>query len=560
MQIHHVEDFGADLEIVREHREEAGNLADDLLITVTQFFRDPSTYEFLEQDVLPRLFQGKGSEDHIRIWSIGCATGEEAYSLAMVLLEAATRRNDSPRIQIFASDLHDLSLRKAREGVYPESIRESVGPERLRRFFAKEDSTYRVRKNLREAIVFAPHNLLRDPPFAHIDLVSCRNLLIYLEREAQGEVLTLLHYALNPDGLLLLGSSESVDRSNLFLPENKEHRLYRRRNVPARELHLPMTARSVFGPPGKPELGPARSRPRPREHGALHERLVERYAPPSVLVTDDLRILHSSSGAGRYLHLPGGEPTNSLLKVVRNPLRAEVRAVLHAARENPGTVKGNPVRMEIGGEARKVTVRARRVEEPDQDDLFLVMFEEASNFPESTPEADRPKSDATIRELELELEHTRERLRTAIEDYETSQEEMQTSFEELQSTNEELRSTLEELETSKEELQSVNEELSTVNQENRHRLVELAQVSADLQNLLTAIDIATLFLDRNLHIVRFTPRVADLFSIRVADRGRPLGDLTHRLGPRISRTTPGRCSTGWSRWNARSRARTGDGI
>jgi two-component system CheB/CheR fusion protein len=542
MQLHSLEDLQAYLEMLRKDHKEAKQLADDLLITVTRFFRDAETFHLLEREVIPRLFEDKGPDDHVRVWSVGCSTGEEAYSLAMLLLEEAARRKDPPQIQIFASDLHETALKQAREGVYPETIHENVSQERLRKFFRKVDSSYRIRKQVRELIVFAPHNLLHDPPFAHLDFVSCRNLLIYLQREAQRDVISLLHYALRPEGLLLLGGSEAVDRADLFTPEDKSHCLYRRRNVPVRDLRLVQpprqpnagveTASESESEEGEQEDGPpgrVRRMHRPPGYGQLHERMVERYAPPSLLLSDDHSVVHYSVNAGRYLELTGGEPTSNVYKLIREPLRTELRTALYAVRGKRTHIRSRPISVEIEGEERRVVMHVRAAEDGQLGGFYLVVFDEVDGGERGGAPGGEADVDAHVRELETELDLTKQRLRTAIEEYETSQEEMQTSYEELQSANEELRSTMEELETSKEELQSTNEELTTVNQENRHRVEELSQLSADLQNLLAATEIATLFLDRDLRISRFTPRVTELFNIRPSDCGRPLSDLTHRL-------------------------------
>ncbi len=528
MQLHHVEELSNYLDILCQGREEAQHLADDFLITVTEFFRDIASFEKLEADVIPRLFKGKSPEDQVRVWSVGCSTGEEAYSLAILLFEAATRRNNPPQLQVFASDLQDHALKRAREGVYPEAIGTNVSPERLKRFFVKQDSTYRIRKSLREIVVFAPHNLLHDPPFAHMDLIICRNLLIYLQRDAQKDVVNVLHYALNPDGYLMLGSSEAVERSELFVAESKEHCLFRRRNVKARDLHLPLLARGIDR--RAPEEEAADRNQRAPGFGTLHEKMVERYAPPSILVNEYHDIVHYSAHAGQYLEVPGGEPTNNVFKVVREPLRIELRATLHAARETGTGTRSTPIPLQIGAEQRTVVLQVRPVEEPDLKGFFLVIFDDMEPPSQPAGRSEAADADANVKELEAELDLTKKRLQTTIEESDANREETQASLEELQSANEELRSTMEELETSKEELQSMNEELSTVNQENRHRVEELTQMTADLQNLMAATNIPTLFLDRELRILRFTPQVDRIFNIRGADRGRPLTDITDRLG------------------------------
>ncbi|MBK1705875.1 CheR family methyltransferase [Halochromatium glycolicum] len=525
MQLNHIEDLERYLERLRHDPGEVRALGNELLITVTHFFRDGETFEHIQDQVIPALFADKDAGDSIRVWSVGCATGEEAYSLAMLLLEQAGRLEAAPKLEVFASDVHDGSLARAREGLYPDSIAGYVSGERLRRFFFfNEDGFYRVHPQLREIVIFASHNLLKDPPFSHLDLIVCRNLLIYLQRETQEKFIELFHYALNPNGWLWLGPAETIDRAGLFEVEDKRHALHKRRNVPAPEPSLPVfpnTWRTTLadGQDGGRSAEPASS------YGLLHQRMVERFAPPSVLVDQDLKVVHCSEHAGRYLHVPGGEPSANLFKLIREALRVELQAALHRGRERGQPQRTAPVALELDGEPRQVLMQVRPSQDPALGGLSLVIFDElpAGQAPSALePPAEPAEGDAA------ELARTRARLRAVIEQYEASQEEMKGSNEELQSANEELRSTMEELETSKEELQSMNEELQMVNQENRHKVAELTQLSSDLNNLMAASDIATLFLDRQLHIVRVTPRAGELFNIRACDRGRPLTDL-HRL-------------------------------
>ena len=528
MQLRQLEELEQYLQLLRNDTDEVRALSDYILVTVTNFFRDTEVFEEMASAVVPQLFEGKNAQESIRAWSVGCATGEEAYSLAILLIEEAGRREHAPHIQVFASDLHERSLERAREGFFPGDIELDVSAERLRRFFHKEDGGYRVRKEVRELVVFAPHNLLKDPPFSRIDLITCRNVLIYLQRDVQRDVVELFHYALRPDGYLVLGTAETVESADLFRTESKRHCIFRKRNVPALEPRLPVFPILRARVPGEAKLPPA-----PAEsisYGALHLRLLARHAPASMLLSPDQRVVHLSEGAGRFLVHPGGELTASAFKLVRDELRIELRAALHAAREQRRPVRSRPIPLLLEGEPALVIVDVRPALEPDQEGFALVFFEESASAavePSTMLEGQVP---GEARELQAELDVARQRLQTIIEEYETSQEEMKAANEELQSANEELRSTLEELETSKEELQSMNEELQTVNQENRHKVEELGQLSGDLQNLLAASEIATLFLDRELRILRFTPKVSELFNVRPTDRGRPLSDLTHRLG------------------------------
>lgn len=532
MQLHQLEHLADYAAALRDNREEVLQLFDDLLINVTEFFRDEHVFAHLAEEVIPELLRNKGPDDSVRVWSVGCSTGEEAYSLAILLLEALSRSNTAPpRVQVFASDLHEHSLKTAREGVYPDSIAASMSRERLNRWFVMENGSYRVRREVREAVVFAPHILLRDPPFSRLDLVVCRNLMIYLQRDVQQDVLGLFHYALNPGGLLLVGTAESVDGHEAFEVVDKHHCLYARRNVPVKDARLPVFPLSAGGAAGSQETAD-RTPVRPSAgYGALHAQLVEQYAPPSILINHNHDVVHYSSHAGRFLQHPGGDPTTNVLKLVVEPLRIELRAALHSAQERGESVRSRPISVTIADESQRIVLRVRHLDRGESRGHWLVIFDDVEEAPGGGQGgAPDPAQAATVRELDAELELTRQRLQSLIEEYETGQEEMKASNEELQSANEELRSTLEELETSKEELHSMNEELSTVNEENRNRVEELTRLSNDLQNLLVATNIATMFLDRDLRIIRFTPQTENVFNILPTDRGRPLSDLTHRLG------------------------------
>jgi two-component system CheB/CheR fusion protein len=526
MQIRQVDELPEYLQILRLNQEEVQALFKDLLITVTNFFRDRDAFEYLEHHIVPRLFQGKTSDDQVRVWIIGCATGEEAYSLAILLLEYANRLEQPPDIQLFASDIGDDALMRAREGLYPEAIAADVSPERLERFFLKEPGGYRVRKEVRDRILFAPHNILKDPPFSRLDLISCRNLLIYLKRDAQRQIFELFHYALRPEGYLFLGPAESVEGSELFREINKRHSLYQRTST---EGHLPtlplVQARRFTG------MDTAEGRREAPPSAVIHRQLLESYVAPSILVNADHNIVHISAEAGRYLHQPPGEPTNNILRRVLLPFRVELTTLLYTAVRQQQAARSKPIPVNVEGHSLPVSLVVYPATEPELHGYLLVVFEEE----EGSGAADGhlkgiSDSDSTLHEMSEELEQAKRQLQSTIEEFETSKEEMKAANEELQSINEELRSTAEELETSKEELQSMNEELVTVNQENRNKVEELSRLTSNLQNLLSATDIATLFLDRELRIKRFTPQVNELFNILTSDRGRPLSHLTHKLG------------------------------
>ncbi|MBZ0231494.1 MAG: PAS domain-containing protein [Deltaproteobacteria bacterium] len=531
MQVCNAESIADYLRQLREDPAELGRLLRDFLISVTNFFRDPEAYEALEQHVIPRLFQHRG-HDQVRVWVAGCASGEEAYSIAILLAEHAATIS-APMPQVFATDIDETALAEARTDRYPESIALDVRADRLERFFERDGGSYRVRKELREIILFSPHNVLRDPPFSRLDLVTCRNLLIYLNRDAQDRVLDMFHFGLRPEGYLFLGSSETAESTaQQFAVIDAKQRIYARRlastAVGFEAMHS--TARWPV-PPALPLTGNSE---RSLAFGELHHRVVEKYAPPSVLVNEELDIVHVSEHAGRFLVMAGGEPTRQLLRLVLPPLRLDLRSALYAARQPNGSgADTRLVRFEDNGERRVIRLETRSIALPDFDrDLLLVLFDErpadATDVAIVSAAAD-PTIEPVVREMEDELHRTREQLRTTIEQYETSLEELKASNEELHAINEELRSATEELETSKEEQQSINEELTTVNHELKSKVDEISRANSDLQNLMTSTDIGVLFLDRHLHIKRFTPRAQELVNVIATDIGRPLAHLTHRL-------------------------------
>lgn len=528
MQLYGLQEMEAYVGRLRADPGEVRALANDLLISVTNFFRDRAAFALIEREVIPQLFEGKTAGEPVRVWVAGCATGEEAYSLAILLLEYAYRTKEGHSVQVFATDLSEAALQRAREGFYPETIAEDISPERLARFFTQEKGGYRVRKEVREIVLFAPHNLLKDPPFSKVDLISCRNVLIYLEREVHPQLLDIFHYALRPQGWLLLGTAEVVDGSSGFRTVNRKQSLYRRQEIPGQERTLPALPLIPAFPQGAP-LAPAVPGPSApaQRYGLPHGRLLERFAPPSLLVAADYNIVYYSTGTHAYLQQPAGEPTHNVLKRVRDELQPELVTALFRAFTRHEPALSPPIAMQLHGEARQVLLGVWPAAEETQE-MALVLFHERPVQQAGGAEPGMPV-DQVLVGLEEERETLRRQLQATVEEYETSKEEMQAANEELQSMNEELRATAEELETSKEELQSINEELMTVNQENKHRVETLSQLSSDLQNLLAATDIATLFLDRELRITRFTPRASDLFNVLPTDRGRPLAHLTHKL-------------------------------
>ncbi len=531
LQVNGITDLQAYRDHLHLHMDETQALLQDMLISVTNFFRDKEAFDVLEREVLPPLFEGRVEQDRIRAWSVGCATGEEAYSLAMLLQERSLKSAEGISYQVFATDIDERAIAFARTGLYPDSILADVTPARVRQFFSKDAAHYRVKKELREHMLFAHHNVLSDPPFSRLDLICCRNLLIYLDREAQIEILRMFHFALRPGGVLFLGSSESADSvSSMFTVIDKRNRIYRANLAVRGDTPMPVaisgttSTRPVLAtvqPPGRRRLS----------FGDLHQRLVEQYAPPSALVSRDSEIVHLSDRAGRFLQYSGGEPSHNIVAVVRPELRLELRTAIYQALHTNRSVEARRVRIERDGRSYFVNMTARPVHDPEANaDFVLILFDEVEDsMGGSEASSSDVQKDPIISQLERELQRTKEQLQSTIEQSETSTEELKASNEELQAINEELRSATEELETSKEELQSINEELTTVNAELKSKVEETGKINDDLQNLIAANDIGTIFVDRNICIKRYTPRATDVFSIIPSDIGRSLLDITHRL-------------------------------
>jgi two-component system, chemotaxis family, CheB/CheR fusion protein len=514
---------------LRGEAEEAQALLGELLISVTCFFRDSAAFQQLARDVIPRLFEERERNNSLRIWVPGCATGEEAYSVAILFLEEAARREERPEIQVFASDLDAGALATAREGSYPLAIQTDVSEERLRKFFTREGDHYRIRREVRDLIVFAPHSLLRDPPFSHIDLISCRNLLIYLDRELQNQVCGTFHYALRRHGYLFVGSSETIDNQGSFRVLSRDARIFQ---AIERTRELPPLPRVVTGPRiNEPaSLGVSDRRAR-GNYSTEHRQALEQLAPPGMLVDESYRVLNVSETAGRYLLQPAGPLTSLASDLVRPELRLDLQTGLHRAFEQGESTLALPVAVQFNGAPRQVSVHIRPFTRDGATRAALVFFLEGGPATIAAGQAAEQDDNASqlVAELRNELATTQAHLRSSREQYDTVTEELRASNEELQSINEEYRSTAEELETSKEELQSINEELQTLNHELKLKLDAVSRAHNDLQNLMSSTDVATLFLTTDLRIHRLTPRLIDIFNVAPGDEGRPISDFTHRL-------------------------------
>lgn len=532
MHVHQVQDAEQYLRFLHEHPYEIDLLFQELLIGVTSFFRDPEAFAFLATTAFPDLVATRSQNHPLRVWVPGCSTGEEAYTLAIVLRECLERSQKSCPIQIFATDLHNQAVEKARTGLYPEGIAADVSCERLERYFVREDGSYRIKPAIRECVVFTRQNLLADPPFTKLDLLSCRNLLIYLNAEVQHQLIPLFHYVLNPGGLLCLGSSETIGSfTDLFIPLDHRWKVFRRKES-AVAAPLPVAFPVQFAKPTTEEPT-ARGLTKPSDAtlaGLVEKLLVQQFAPPSVIVSDSGEIVYIHGLTGLFLQPAPGLPSHNLFTMAREGLRMELIAAVRHVAAHEGAVVQKQVQFRSNGGVSPVRVTVQRLTDPEPvRGLFLVTFQTLENKP-SRPRKRRKGHVSAgdherVEALERELQVLRETLQSTIEEANTANEELKSTNEELQSTNEELQSANEELETAKEEMQSLNEELQTVNSELQRKVEDLSHANNDMQNLLNSTDIATLFLDSDLCIKRFTPQAKRIFKIIPSDVGRPIGDL-----------------------------------
>lgn len=540
MNVHQIEDPKHYLRYLLRNPHEVDALFQEALIGVTSFFRDPLAFKSLAKVGLPALLGAKHEGEQVRVWVPGCSTGEEAYSLAMLINEYMAQRKVKLHVQIFGTDLDAQAIETARKALYPAGIANDVTAERLQRFFIKEDGNYRVKKDLRDLVVFAPHNLLADPPFTKLDLVSCRNLLIYLEARAQRRLFPLFQYALKPHGLLFLGSSESIGEveEQLFETLEKKWKLYRRK--PGEVDRITVQGFPVRRARGASDLSkesdlsiPVRA---PSTSNLIEIMLLDEYAPASVIVNERGEIVYIHGRTGAYLEPAPGQPTLILLNMAREGLRFDLAAALHEVGEKETPVHRQGVSVKTNGSYVKVDLTVKRIHEPEPlRGLLLVTFVPQMDEPALPSKAKGSKKAKQKREdtfrpgVVEELQYTKQRLQHTIEEHQTANEELKSTNEELQSTNEELQSTNEELETSKEELQSLNEELMTVNAELQGKMNELSDVNDDLDNLLNSLEIATIFLDHDLNIKRFTPEAKRVVKLIAGDVGRPLADIVSTL-------------------------------
>ncbi|MCF5551170.1 PAS domain S-box protein [Pseudomonas syringae] len=534
MQVTTQPDLPSYYRYIDEHADETKALLDDMLIGVTNFFRDRDSFESLEREVVPQLFARQQEPDaakEIRVWSAGTSTGEEAYSLAILLNDYKAETSSDLKIQIFASDIDERAIGAGRNGLYSEAIVTDVSPVRLRHYFVKEDANYRVRKDIRERVLFAKHSLLVDPPFSQIDLIVCRNLLIYLDRDVQREILQMFHFALRGGGYLFLGTSESADACpELFTTIDKKNRIFRARTGPNTH-RLPAMPRGGYARAISASQTTDARAIKKLSTAELYQRAAERFSPPSIVINSEADVLYISQGAGRYLQHMTGEVSNNLLSLVSGDLRLELRTTIFQAQQSGHSARARPVNHKRDAQHYQVQIEVHPFtdNETELNCLYILFSEQEIDAQNVSSNTSVQSENQMLSNLDRELQRTKLQLQDVIEQAEVSSEELKASNEEMQAINEELRSASEELETSKEELQSINEELLTVNHELKIKVEETDQVNDYLSNLISSTDIATIFVDRELRIKWFTPRATDIFNMRAVDAGRPLMDITHRL-------------------------------
>jgi len=538
MGIHQITKVPVYIRYLQENPQELELLFKELLIGVTNFFRDGTPWEELGKKVIPALLAKRPAGHALRAWVAGCSTGEEAYTLAMVFREAMDKLKPAKKftLNIFATDLDKDAIDKARQGIYRPNISADISAKRLGRFFTKVEGGYRVTKELREMLVFAPQSLIMDPPFTKLDLLSCRNLLIYLSPEMQKKLMPLFHYSLNPGGILFLGSAETIGGfTDLFASLGGKTRLYRRTDTAARPAPIEFPVPFTPALPGGPETN-LETKKQPSLQSLADQLILKHHASPAVLVNDKGDILYISGRTGKYLEPAAGKANWNLFVMARESLRYEISNAFQQALRQQGPVVLQGLKTGTNGGTHFVNVTVRRLVEPEplRGSVLIVFDEVAASVGTKTPgRAGKHVKDtllkAGLEDMEGRYQQATMELQTTREEMQTSQEELRSTNEEMQSTNEEMQSTNEELTTSKEEMQSLNEELQTVNAELQMKVDELSRSNNDMKNLLNSTDIATLFLDNHLKVRRFTTQATNIIKLIPGDVGRPITDLASDL-------------------------------
>jgi two-component system, chemotaxis family, CheB/CheR fusion protein len=533
--IHQVDKIQDYVRFLQENSKEVEILFKELLIGVTSFFRDNEVWDFMKDSIFPDMLNGLPEGYTLRAWVPGCSTGEEAYSLAIVFKEALfkIKRHKNLSLQIFATDLDKEAIEIARRGYFSKNITADVSPERLNRFFSPDGESFRVNTAIREMVVFAPHNVIKDPPFTKLNILSCRNMLIYMETELQKKLMALFHYSLNPGGIMLLGTSETLGIQNEGFAElNNKLKFFKRSPIVMRNelVDFPSSFHHTKGSRNEMKISPKVA---DNIQNIVEQILLQRFAPASVLVTEKGDIVYISGHTGKYLEPVAGKANWNIFAMAREGLRHELPGAFRKAMLDNSQVALRNIKVETNGGIQLLDVTIQRLENPDSvKGMIMIIFTDilAVAEPEKA-ENKKGKRAITSRQkvLEIELQRSYEDLQSTREEMQTSQEELKSTNEELQSTNEELQSTNEELTTSKEEMQSLNEELQTVNIELQSKVNDYVRASDDMKNLLNSTEIATLFLDKELNIRRFTVSVTNIIKLRSTDVGRPFTDLVTDL-------------------------------
>jgi two-component system, chemotaxis family, CheB/CheR fusion protein len=533
MLLQRLETLDGYIDYLRANPKEINALYEDILINVTNFFRDPETFEVLKTEIFPKMIK-PSMEKILRIWVPGCSTGEEAYSLAICLMEYMGGRDKNTQVQIFGTDISDSAIEKARAGFYSYDIQKDVNSDRLRKYFVKNDRGYQVSKVIRDLCIFAHHNVIKDPPFSKMDIISCRNLLIYFGPVLQKKVIPIFHYALNPNGNLILGSTESIGGfADYFFPADRKHRIFSKKLIPSR-VHFDLAETSPYERGGQKEADPRVDGFSEKEVLKEGDRLIlSKYAPPSVLINEDMNILQFRGKLGKYLEPAAGQASLNIIKMAKEGFAMELRSAVLKAKKEDRQIIVDGLQVKVNGSTAFFSLEVTPFAPiRTKERFYLITFHpEAAvdggkkKIKQRKVSESKPVDKRQLEKLEQELSATKDYLQSIIEEQEATNEELRAANEEILSSNEELQSTNEEMETAKEELQSANEELTTVNEELHNRNVELKMINNDLNNLLASVHIPTVMVGLDFRIRRFTPMAEKVLNLISTDQGRPITDI-----------------------------------